>query len=174
MNNKIYFKSEYKSPLGNIIICCDEDENIVGLWFENQKYFTDNIDGKITENNNVEIFVKVKFWLDRYFAGKKPNIKEIPIKLIGNDFRKSVWKLLCKIPYGKVLTYGDIAKQIAKQQGITKMSAQAIGGAVGHNPISIIVPCHRVVGRNGNLTGYAAGLNKKKKLLELEQANMIK
>ena len=174
MNNKIYYKSEYKSPLGNITICCDEDEKVVGLFFKNQKYFADNIDGKITENNNLKIFVMVKSWLDRYFAGKKPNIKEIPIKFIGNDFRKSVWKILYEIPYGKVLTYGDIAKQIAKQQGITKMSAQAIGGAVGHNPISIIVPCHRVVGKNGKLTGYAAGLNKKKKLLELEQVNMVK
>ena len=174
MNNKIYYKSEYKSPLGNITVCCDEDEKIVGLFFKNQKYFADNIDGKITENNNLKIFVTVKSWLDKYFAGKKPNIKEIPIKFIGNDFRKSVWKILYKIPYGTVLTYGDIAKQIAKQQGITKMSAQAIGGAVGHNPISIIVPCHRVVGKNWKLTGYAAGLDKKKKLLELEQANMVK
>ena len=174
MNNKIYYKSEYKSPLGNITVCCDEDEKIVGLFFKNQKYFADNIDGKITENNNLKIFVTVKSWLDKYFAGKKPNIKEIPIKFIGNDFRKSVWKILYKIPYGKTLTYGDIAKQIAKQQGVSKMSAQAIGGAVGHNPISIIVPCHRVVGKNGKLTGYAAGLNKKKKLLELEQANMVK
>lgn len=174
MNNKIYYKSEYKSPLGIITVCCDEDEKIVGLFFKNQKYFADNIDGKITENNNLKMFVTVKSWLDKYFAGKKPNIKEIPIKFIGNDFRKSVWKILYKIPYGTVLTYGDIAKQIAKQQGVSKMSAQAIGGAVGHNPISIIVPCHRVVGKNGKLTGYAAGLNKKKKLLELEQANMVK
>lgn len=174
MNNKIYYKTEYKSTLGIITICCDEDEKVVGLFFKNQKYFTDNIDGKITENNNLKIFVTVKNWLDKYFAGKKPNIKEIPIKFIGNDFRKSVWKILYKIPYGKTLTYGDIAKQIAKQKNITKMSAQAIGGAVGHNPISIIVPCHRVVGKNGKLTGYAAGINKKKKLLELEQVNMVK
>ena len=174
MNNKIYYKTEYKSPLGIITICCDEDEKVVGLFFKNQKYFADNIDGKITENNNLKIFVTVKSWLDKYFAGKKPNIKEIPIKFIGNDFRKSVWKILYKIPYGKTVTYGDIARQIAKQKDITKMSAQAIGGAVGHNPISIIVPCHRVVGKNGKLTGYAAGLNKKKKLLELEQVNMVK
>lgn len=174
MNNKIYYKAQYKSPIGIITICCDEDEKVVGLFFKNQKYFADNIDGKITENNNLKIFVTVKNWLDKYFAGKKPNIKEIPIKFIGNDFRKSVWKILYKIPYGKTLTYGDIAKQIAKQKDIAKMSAQAIGGAVGHNPISIIVPCHRVVGKNGKLTGYAAGINKKKKLLELEQVNMVK
>ena len=173
MNTK-YYKTEYKSPIGDLIICCDEQENIVGLWFKNQKYFACNIDDKITENNDLKVFIQTKDWLDRYFTGKKPNIKEIPIKFIGNEFRKSVWKILCKIPYGKTVTYGDIAKQIASQKGITKMSAQAVGGAVGHNPISIIVPCHRVVGKNGKLTGYAAGIDKKKKLLELEQVNMIK
>ena len=165
---KMYYKSEYMSPIGNIILCCDEKENIVGLWFEGQKYYADNIEGKIIENNSLKIFKKTKNWLNRYFSGKKPNIKEIPVKFIGNEFRKSVWKILCKIPYGKVITYNDIAKQIANQRGMKKMSAQAVGGAVGHNPISIIVPCHRVIGKNGKLTGYAAGLDKKTKLLELE------
>ena len=174
MNNKTYYKTKYESPLGNITICCDEDKNIIGLWFKNQKHFACNIDDKITENNDLKVFIQTKDWLNRYFTGKKPNIKEIPIRFIGNDFRKSVWKMLCKIPYGKTVTYGDIAKQIASQKGITKMSAQVVGGAVGHNPISIIVPCHRVVGKNGKLTGYAAGIDKKKKLLELEQVNMIK
>ena len=164
----MYYKSEYMSPIGNIILCCDEKENIVGLWFEGQKYYADNIEGKIIENNSLKIFKKTKNWLNRYFSGKKPDIKEIPVKFIGNEFRKSVWKILCKIPYGKVITYNDIAKQIANQRGMTKMSAQAVGGAVGHNPISIIVPCHRVIGKNGKLTGYAAGLDKKTKLLELE------
>jgi methylated-DNA-[protein]-cysteine S-methyltransferase len=172
MNNKTFYKTEYKSPLGNITICCNEQENIVGLWFENQKYFANNINGKITENNNLKIFIKTKNWLDKYFAGNKPNIKEIPIEFIGTKFQKSVWKILYKIPYGKVITYGDIAKQIAKKKGITKMSAQAIGGAVGHNPISVIVPCHRVIGKNGNLTGYAAGLDKKKKLLQIEKVDI--
>jgi methylated-DNA-[protein]-cysteine S-methyltransferase len=165
---KMYYKSEYTSPIGNIILCCDEKENIVGLWFEGQKYYADNIEGKIIENNSLKIFKKTKNWLNRYFSGKKPNIKEIPVKFIGNEFRKSVWKILCKIPYGKVITYNDIAKQIANQRGMTKMSAQAVGGAVGHNPISIIIPCHRVIGKNGKLRGYAAGLDKKAKLLELE------
>lgn len=165
---KMYYKSEYMSPIGNIILCCDEKENIVGLWFEGQKYYADNIEGKIIENNSLKIFKKTKNWLNRYFSGKKPDIKEIPVKFIGNEFRKSVWKILCKIPYGKVITYNDIAKQIANQRGMTKMSAQAVGGAVGHNPISIIIPCHRVIGKNGKLTGYAAGLDKKTKLLELE------
>lgn len=172
MNNKTFYKTEYKSPLGNITICCNEQENIVGLWFENQKHFANNINGKITENNNLKIFIKTKNWLDKYFAGNKPNIKEIPIEFIGTKFQKSVWKILYKIPYGKVITYGDIAKQIAKKKDIPKMSAQAIGGAVGHNPISVIVPCHRVIGKNGNLTGYAAGLDKKKKLLQIEKVDI--
>ena len=171
---KIYYKTEYKSPIGNIIICCDENENIIGLWFKWQKYFADNIDGNFIVNDKLKIFTKTKIWLNKYFAGKKTNIKEIPVRFMGTTFQKSVWKILCKIPYGKVTTYGDIAKQIAKQRGITKMSAQSIGNAVGHNPVSIIVPCHRVLGKNGNLTGYAAGLDKKKFLLDLEQPNMIK
>lgn len=172
MNNKTFYKTEYKSPLGNITVCCNEQENIVGLWFENQKHFANNINDKITENNNLKIFIKTKNWLDKYFAGNKPNIKEIPIEFIGTKFQKSVWKILYKIPYGKVITYGDIAKQIAKKKGIPKMSAQAIGGAVGHNPISVIVPCHRVIGKNGNLTGYAAGIDKKKKLLQIEKVDI--
>lgn len=171
--NKVYYKTCYKSPIGNITICCNEQAtNIVGLWFENQKYFADTINGKMIENNNLKIFIKVKDWLDRYFAGNKPSIKEIPVQFIGTDFRKSVWKILCKIPYGKTITYGNIAKQIVKQKGIQKMSAQAVGGAVGHNPISIIVPCHRVVGANGKLTGYAGGITKKEKLLLLENSNI--
>ena len=174
MNNKIFYKTEYKSPLGNIIICCDEcGKNIVGVWFENQKHFADNIEGKIIENHNLKIFTKVKRWLDKYFACKKTNKKFYSIKFIGTAFQKSVWKILCKIPYGKVITYGDIAKQIAKQKGITKMSAQAVGGAVGCNPISIIVPCHRVIGKNHKLTGYAAGIDKKKKLLNIEKINLV-
>ena len=165
---KIY-KTEYKSPLGKITICCDEQENIIGVWFNGQKHFGDTVDGKAIKKDNLKIFYTAKKWLDKYFKGEKPNIKDLPLKPIGTEFRQQVWKILCKIPYGKTITYSDIAKQIAKQNGITKMSAQAIGGAVGHNPIAIIIPCHRVVGKNGSLTGYAAGLDKKKKLLELEQ-----
>ncbi|MCR4663093.1 MAG: methylated-DNA--[protein]-cysteine S-methyltransferase [Endomicrobiaceae bacterium] len=170
-----YYKAQYKSPVGTIIICCDEQEKIVGLWFKGQKHFADNIYySKMTENNNIKILQKTKKWLDKYFSGKKPTTNDIPIKFIGSSFRQQVWTLLCKIPYGKTVTYSDIAEQIARQKGIKKMSAQAVGGAVGHNPIAIIVPCHRVIGKNGNLTGYAAGIDKKKKLLELEQVNMIK
>ena len=106
-------------------------------------------------------------WLDQYFDGKKPFITP-PIQLEGTEFRKSVWSILQTIPYGNTITYGDIGKQIAQQQGKEKFSAQAVGGAVGHNPISIIIPCHRVIGSDGKLTGYAGGIERKKYMLDLE------
>ena len=162
MTNKTYYKTIYNSPIGNITLACDEKENLVGLWFEGQKYF--GLNSEMIENNELEIFNRTKNWLDRYFLGEKPEISELPLAPIGNEFRQKVWQILCKIPYGKVTTYGDIAKMISK----TRMSAQAVGGAVGHNPISIIIPCHRVISANGSLTGYAGGINKKAKLLEHE------
>jgi methylated-DNA-[protein]-cysteine S-methyltransferase len=109
-----------------------------------------------------------KKWLDSYFLGKKPRISELPLAPIGGEFRQSVWRILCEVPYGSVITYGEIAKKIAYEKGIEKMSAQAVGGAVGNNPISIIIPCHRVVGSNGSFTGYAGGIQKKVNLLTLE------
>lgn len=109
-------------------------------------------------------------WLDVYFAGKEPDFTPL-LHLVGSDFRQAVWNILLSIPYGRTMTYGQIAKQLAKNTGIDKMSAQAVGGAVGHNPISIIVPCHRVVGASGSLTGYAGGLDKKIALLELEKTD---
>ena len=169
MKKQVYCKTKCTSPLGNITLCCDDKENLVGLWLEGQKHFGNISDGKIIKNDNLKIFDKTKSWLYKYFRGKRPDIKEIAINFIGTEFRKSVWEIICKIPYGKVITYGDIAKQIVKKTGKEKMSAQAVGGAVGHNPISIIVPCHRVIGTNGNLTGYAAGIDKKIYLLKLEK-----
>ena len=106
--------------------------------------------------------------------GERPKISELQLAPIGSNFRQEVWKILCKIPYGQVTTYGDIAKKIAQRRGVAKMSAQAIGGAVGHNPISIIIPCHRVIGTNGNLTGYAGGIETKSKLLQHEGVNMVR
>ncbi|MCI9156887.1 MAG: methylated-DNA--[protein]-cysteine S-methyltransferase, partial [Lawsonibacter sp.] len=111
-------------------------------------------------------------WLDRYFAGERPAISELPLAPIGSEFRKEVWQVLCEIPYGETTTYGEISQKIAARRGLERMSAQAVGGAVGHNPISIIVPCHRVVGSNGSLTGYAGGLQKKIKLLTHEGVDM--
>ncbi len=170
----MYYSSTYKSPIGNITLACDKQENLVGLWLEGQKYFCDTVGEDIVENNNLEIFKTAKNWLDRYFAGEKPKISELPLAPIGNNFRQRVWKILCEIPYGEVWTYGDIAKIIAKEQGKDRMSAQAVGGAVGHNPISIIIPCHRVVGANGSLTGYAGGIKNKVALLKHEGVNMEK
>ena len=138
------------------------------------KYYLSNFKEEIVETQNLEVLVKTKKWLDKYFNGENPDIKELELNPIGSEFRKSVWEILKKIPYGEVTTYSDIAKEIAKQKGIEKMSAQAVGGAVGHNPISIIIPCHRVVGTNGSLTGYAGGIKKKLYLLELEKVNMDK
>ena len=172
MAEKNYYKTTYNSPIRKMTLVCDSDNNLVGLWFEGQKYFCDTVSGEIVENNNFEIFNKTKKWLDRYFRGENPKISELSLSPIGNEFRQRVWQILCEIPYGKVITYGDIAKIIAKERRKQRMSAQAVGGAVGHNPISIIIPCHRVVGSNGSLTGYAGGINTKIKLLEHEGANM--
>ena len=170
---EMYYKTTYESPVGNIIIACDEHENLVGLWLDGQKYFCDSIEGEeVTQNNELGVFKLAKQWLDRYFRGDKPDISELPLAPIGNEFRRRVWGILCEIPYGEVWTYGDIAKIIAEEQGRARMSAQAIGGAVGHNPISIIIPCHRVVGATGSLTGYAGGIKTKIALLKLEGVNM--
>lgn len=164
----MYYITTYKSPVGKYTLACDERENLIGLWLEGQKYFAGTIGTEISSNDKLEIFKRTKNWLDRYFRGETPEISELPLKPIGNAFRQRVWQILCEIPYGEVYTYGKIAKIIAKERGVAKMSAQAIGGAVGHNPISIIIPCHRVVGANGNLTGYAGGIKTKIALLKHE------
>ena len=159
---------QYQSPLGGILLAADE-VGLVGLWFEGQKYFANTLPvGHCAQTT--PILAEAKRWLDIYFAGKEPDFTP-PLHLIGSDFRQAVWNILLSIPYGRTMTYGQIAKQLAKNTGIDKMSAQAVGGAVGHNPISIIVPCHRVVGTNGSLTGYAGGLDKKIALLKLEKAD---
>lgn len=167
--------SIYKSHIGQILIGT-KDNKLVGVWIENQKYYLSDFKEKVerVDNYNNEAITKTKKWLDKYFNKEKPNVNELEIDLIGSEFRKSVWEVLKKIPYGEVITYNDIAKEIARQKGINKMSAQAVGGAVGHNPISIIIPCHRVVGANGSLTGYAGGIKNKKYLLEHEGVNMDK
>jgi len=167
----MFYRTNYNSKLGKITIASD-GENIVGLWFEGQKYFAGTIKENMFNNPDLEIFKQTKIWLDEYFAGQNPNFKKLPLKPYGNEFRHSVWEILCKIPYGKVTTYGAIARKIAEICGKDRMSAQAVGGAVGHNPVSIIIPCHRVVGSNGALTGYAGGIDTKIKLLKLEKADM--
>ncbi len=164
------YKAHYKSPIGDLLLASKEGK-LIGLWIEGQKYYKSNFLEEMKENENDKILLKTKNWLDRYFNNEKPRINELGLNPIGSEFRQAVWKILCDIPYGKVTTYKKIAEEIAKQKGITKMSAQAVGGAVGHNPISIIIPCHRVVGTNGDLTGYAGGIDKKKYLLEHEKNN---
>ena len=160
----------YNSPVGVLTLASDGD-NLIGLWIENQKYFMENINEDIKRNDNLEIFKEARIWLDRYFNKENPSIKSLKLKPQGTEFRKNVWSILCEIPYGKTITYKQIAKKLKDITGKEKMSAQAVGQAVGHNPISIIIPCHRVVGTNGSLTGYAGGIDVKKKLLEHENVN---
>ena len=171
MDKTVFYKTEYSSPLGKLTICA-KNNHLVGLRIEGQKYFANTVNVEMISEDSLEIFKKTKKWLDEYFKGNRPNTKYLNLSPIGNEFRQSVWKILCKIPYGEVTTYGDIARELAKQKGIERMSAQAVGGAVGHNPISIIIPCHRVIGKNGKLTGYAGGLDKKIKLLKIEGINL--
>lgn len=149
-----------------------DGKSLTGLWFDGQKYYYDSLLTKL-ENKDLPIFKQTKEWLDIYFQGKNPDFVP-PVSYSSTPFRCSVWKLLQKIPYGKTVTYGEIAKIIAKENGVQRMSAQAVGQAVGHNPISIIIPCHRVVGSSGSLTGYGGGIEKKIALLKLENIEMDK
>lgn len=159
--------SEYNSDLGTLTLAADGNK-LIGLWIEGQKYFLSTIEKAVTLDDSNTTIVKAKDWLDRYFRGERPSVSELKLAPSGNEFRRAVWKILCGIPYGEVITYGEIAKLIARQNGLSSMSAQAVGNAVGHNPISIIIPCHRVVGTNGSLTGYAGGIDKKIYLLRHE------
>lgn len=169
----MYYSTTYPSPVGLLTLACDlSGSKLVGLWLEGQKYHGSTIVEGMTEESGMPVFDRTKDWLDRYFDGKKPGTGELPLAPAGSEFRQEVWRILCEIPYGEVITYGDIAKKMAVRLGRTSMSGQAVGGAVGHNPISIIIPCHRVVGANGSLTGYAGGLPVKIKLLELEGVDM--
>ncbi|WP_026069123.1 methylated-DNA--[protein]-cysteine S-methyltransferase [Methanomassiliicoccus luminyensis] len=167
----MYYSTTYPSPIGTITLACDGN-NLVGLWLEGQRYHGKTMPEEIVEKNDMPIFDAAKRWLDRYFAGERPTISELPLAPRGSEFRQGVWDILCEIPYGEVITYGDIAKKMAVKMNKKRMSSQAVGGAVGHNPISIIIPCHRVVGSNGSLTGYGGGIGTKIKLLELERVDM--
>lgn len=162
MNNTFH----YTSPLGGITLA-SSGEALTGLWFEGQKYYPQNL---VAESSEVKlpIFTETVKWLDFYFSGKEPGFTP-PISLHTTPFRKAVYDILLTIPYGQTMTYGEIARILAEQQGAEHMSAQAVGSAVGHNPVSIIIPCHRVVGADGSLTGYAGGLDKKTALLKLEK-----
>ncbi|MCD7738220.1 MAG: methylated-DNA--[protein]-cysteine S-methyltransferase [Lachnospiraceae bacterium] len=164
----MFYTHSYSSPLGELTLAAS-DQVLTGLWFVGQKYYADTIKGD-HEEKSLPIFDQTADWLDIYFSGREPGFMP-PLSLNGSPFQMAVWEILREIPYGRTMTYGEIAARIAGQRGIVRMSAQAVGGAVGHNPVSIIVPCHRVVGANGSLTGYAGGTDRKAELLKLEQAD---
>ncbi len=181
IENKQIFCTSFPSPLG-IITLASQGEHLMGLWLEGQKYHGNSLFKNMLfipygeestdsmQNSAMTVFEQTKNWLDRYFSEKMPSLTELPLAPIGSEFRQLIWELLCNIPYGKTTTYGALAKQAASILGKPSMSAQAVGGAVGHNPISIIIPCHRVVGADGSMTGYAGGTEKKVMLLEHEHA----
>lgn len=166
-----HYTYHYTSPLGGVTLAAD-GEALTGLWLDGQKYFGQTL-GRESVPAELPVFDETVRWLDIYFSGRAPDFLPA-IKLDTTPFRRAVCEIMLTIPYGHTMTYGDIAAIIAKQRGVKQMSAQAVGGAVGHNPIAIIVPCHRVVGADGSMTGYAGGVDKKLKLLALEGADVVK
>lgn len=160
------FIQHYDSPLGDILLAADE-VGLTGLWFEEQRHYAATLPAE-TQTKETPALMEGRCWLDIYFAGNEPDFTP-PLHPMGSAFQLSVWHILLEIPYGATTTYGAIAKRLAKERGLPQMSAQAIGSAVGRNPISLIIPCHRVIGRNGRLTGYAGGLHRKAWLLALEK-----
>lgn len=156
----------YESPFGAITLAAGDD-GLKGLWFDGQRYFAGTLDAPMEPGDNAHL-VAARAWLDEYFASGDPDVSRLTLAPIGGEFRQVVWQLLREIPLGQVRTYGDLAAEAARRMGRERGSARAVGGAVGHNPISIIVPCHRVVGTGGNLTGFGGGIARKLKLLEHE------
>ena len=164
------YTHHYISPLGGITMASD-GEYLTGLWFDGQKYFADTLHAQ-HEEKDLDVFRRTDNWLDIYFSGKEPDFTP-SLRMRGTEFRQEVWQILLTIPFGETMTYGEIAKILADRRGTDSISAQAVGGAVGHNPISLIIPCHRVVGTNGALTGYAGGLEKKAWLLDMESQSSV-
>ncbi len=163
------YTDQYASLLGVITLACD-DEAIIGLWFNGQRHFGNILPDRVEEKQH-PLLDAAKNWLDIYFSGAEPDFLP-PLRYGSTPFRKRVCDIMLTIPYGRTMSYGEIATKLARDTGIPQMSAQAVGGAVGHNPISLMIPCHRVVGTNGSLTGYGGGIGRKVKLLELEGADM--
>ena len=163
------FTQRYNSPMGGILLAADEI-GLTGVWFDGQKYFARGLPNEWTERNT-PVLSAARHWLDVYFTGREPDFMP-PLNPIGSGFQRAVWELLLQIPYGQTTTYGALAQKLAQHQGLAHMSAQAVGGAVGRNKISILIPCHRVVGTGGRLTGYAGGVDRKAGLLELEHSGL--
>lgn len=163
------YVTEYDSPLGRLTLA-GEETGLTGLWIEGQKYFGRSLPRETLRRDDLGAFCAARHWLDRYFGGQRPQGRELPLCPAGTPFQQLIWSLLLDIPWGETVTYGDLARGAAERLGRESMSAQAVGGAVGHNPISIIIPCHRVVGARGELTGYAGGLERKRWLLQWEGA----
>ena len=160
------YTEHYDSPLGGITLACD-GEALTGLWFDDPKRQTAEPD-RPAEAGALPVLEETKRWLDLYFSGRDPGFTP-KLKIQGTAFRKTVWEILLTIPYGKTVTYGEVAERAARQMHLPRMSAQAVGGAVGHNEIALIIPCHRVIGADGSLTGYAGGIERKRMLLEMER-----
>lgn len=165
--------TRYASPLGPLLLAGSGDR-LAGLWMDGQKHFRETAPADMPRKDDLPVFGAARDWLDRYFAGHRPQPSELPLAPEGSAFRKSVWEILCAIPYGEVTTYGRIAALMAARMDKKGMSCQAVGGAVAHNPIAIIIPCHRVVGTDGSLTGYAGGIGRKARLLEHEGVDMAR
>ena len=163
------FTQRYNSPMGGILLAADEI-GLTGVWFDGQKYFARGLPKERAEQNT-PVLSAARHWLDVYFTGREPDFMP-PLNPVGSGFQRAVWELLLQIPYGQTTTYGALAQKLAQQQGLAHMSAQAVGGAVGRNKISILIPCHRVVGTGGRLTGYAGGVDRKAGLLELEHSGL--
>ena len=169
METPVDYVHHYKSPLGGITIVSDGTA-LVGLWFDEQWFFAASLFHDHTEKK-LPVFEQAVRWLDLYFSGRNPGFTP-PIKLRTTEFRQAVCNIMLAIPYGRTMTYGKIAEIVARRKGVPRMSAQAVGGAVGHNPVSLIIPCHRVIGANSALVGYGGGLDRKAALLALEHADL--
>ena len=160
------YRTDWLSPLGELTLASDGGR-LIGLWLQGQKYFAATLDADVRLRDDLKVFCAAREWLRSYFAGERPAPDALPLAPRGSAFRREVWRMLCRIPSGEYTTYGALARRLGPG-----MSAQAVGGAVGHNPISIIIPCHRVVGADGSLTGYAGGVENKLRLLRLEGADV--
>ena len=166
----MYYHTNYSSPVGELTLCC-HDNHLVGLWLEGQKYFGGSLSGEMVSGDS-PVLSQAKSWLDHYFTGDRPDPKQLPLAPECSAFRQMVWQCLLDIPYGRTMTYGQLAQQVARGLNRPSMSARAVGNAAGHNPISIIIPCHRLVGSDHSLTGYAGGLERKRFLLRHENCSL--